>query len=125
MKKKQEVFLSYDYDNERHYKNLVLAWNTNDDIAFKLNEADPSSAPSPPAPQQMIDEAEVFLVIVGKETHKSEAVISEIATAKRLGKKLVAVKTDRTNEIPQELRDSGVTWTTLNFQSIVNAIGKK
>lgn len=36
---KQIVFSSYDYDNDRHYKNLLLAWDQNKEIDFTFYDA--------------------------------------------------------------------------------------
>jgi hypothetical protein len=41
--KRENVFLNYDYANERHYKNLLLAWNANDDLSLKWSELDPAA----------------------------------------------------------------------------------
>ena len=30
----KKVFVSYDYVNDKHYKNLLLAWDANRDFAF-------------------------------------------------------------------------------------------
>ena len=41
---KKKIFVSYDYDNDRHYKNLLLAWDTNRvfDFGFSDQSADVS-----------------------------------------------------------------------------------
>ena len=31
---KPTVFISYDYDHDRHYKNLLLAWDKNKEFDF-------------------------------------------------------------------------------------------
>ncbi len=33
---KRKVFISFDYDNDRHYKNLLVAWDKNDHFDFSF-----------------------------------------------------------------------------------------
>lgn len=35
---KPNIFISYDYDNDRHYKNLLVAWDENDEFAFAFSD---------------------------------------------------------------------------------------
>ena len=35
---KKKVFISYDYDNDKHYKNLLLAWDKNSDFDFGFSD---------------------------------------------------------------------------------------
>ncbi len=35
---KKKVFISYDYDKDRHYKNLLLAWDANSEFDFNLSD---------------------------------------------------------------------------------------
>ena len=35
---KKSIFISYDYDNDRAYKNLLLAWDKNSDFDFGFND---------------------------------------------------------------------------------------
>jgi hypothetical protein len=129
--KRENIFLSYDYANERHYKNLLLAWNANDDLSLKWSELDPAAISADGHAQLLapisneIDKASAFLVVIGKDTHKSEAVKWEISRAKELGKPIVAVKTDPGNITPDALYGAGATWTSFDFDSIKKAVTKK
>jgi len=33
---KKKVFISYDYDHDKHYKNLLLAWDKNSEFDFSF-----------------------------------------------------------------------------------------
>lgn len=35
---KKKVFISYAYDHERHYKNLLLAWDRHRDFDFSIRD---------------------------------------------------------------------------------------
>ena len=62
-------------------------------------------------------------MIVGSKTHKSAWIQWEIDKAVELGKKIVAVKTDRENTSPSELLGIGASWAmSFTYQSIIDAI---
>ena len=92
---KPKIFISYDYDNDKHYKNLLLAWDQNDefDFAFSDHSADVSIQSTNAdaikrAISAKINSATHFLCIVGAETCTSGWVTWEIDKAKELKKKL-------------------------------------
>lgn len=127
---KKKVFISYNYDNDKHYKNLLLAWDANKlfDFSIKDHSADVSinstnAAAIKSVISRYINEATYFLVIVGSKTHKSDWVKWEIGKALELGKKIVVVKTDRENTSPAELFGIGASWAmSFTYQSIIDAI---
>ena len=127
---KKKVFISYDYDHDKHYKNLLVAWDKNDefDFAFTDMSADVSidsddAAAIKRAISAKINAATYFLCLVGKYTHKSRWVAWEIEKAKELDKKLVAVKLDKEYDTPSGLLNAGVSWAfSFTFNSINHAI---
>jgi len=127
---KKKVFVSYDYDNDRHYKNLLLAWDSHRQFDFSIHDhsADVSinstnASAIKSVLSRYINEATYFLVIIGQDTHKCSWVKWEIAKAVELGKRIVAVKTDRENTSPDELLGVGASWAmSFTYLSIVNAI---
>ena len=127
---KKRVFISYDYDNDKHYKNLLLAWDANKQFDFYISDysADVSIKSTNATAikstlSRYINQGTVFLVIVGKNTHKSDWVKWEINKAVELGKKIVAVKTDRGNTSPSELMGVGASWAmSFTYDAISKAI---
>ena len=130
MANKRRIFISYDYENDRHYKNLLLAWDQHRDFDFYISDysADISinsikAWTIKSVLSRYINEAPTFLVIIGKQTYKSSWVRWEIQKAIELRKKIVAVKTNRDNETPSELLGIGASWAmSFSFTSITNAI---
>ncbi len=128
---KPKIFISYDYDNDRHYKNMLLAWDKNDefDFAFSDHSADVSIQSTNAdaikrAISAKINSATHFLCIVGAKTSKSAWVTWEINKAKELKKKLVAVKTASNNTSPSGLLTAGASWAmSFTFDAIKKAIG--
>jgi len=75
---KLPIFISYDYDNDKHYKSMPLAWDKNDefDFAFSDHSADVSIQSTNAeaikrALSAKINSATHFLCIVGAKTSKS------------------------------------------------------
>lgn len=115
--RKKRVFVSYYYDADRHYKRLLTAWSAND--KFELEFEDVSTDVSIKSNDEAyirrvigekIMQCNVFLVLVGKGSHKRDWISWEIAKAKECGKRIVAVKEKRTHVSPDELLSSGVGW---------------
>lgn len=127
---KTKIFISYDYDNDRHYKNMLLAWDKNEefDFAFSDHSADVSiQSTSADAIKRAIsvkiNSATHFLCLVGATTSNSRWVAWEIEKAKELKKKLVAVKITSGNTTPTGLLNAGASWAmSFTFDAIKKAI---
>ena len=127
---KKSIFISYDYDNDRNYKNMLLAWDANKefDFGFDDHSADVSidstdAGAIKRAISAKISAATYFLCLVGKQTHKSKWVAWEISKAVELKKKIVAVKIEPTNTPPPGLLNVGAKWAmSFTFDSIKKAI---
>lgn len=127
---KDKIFISYDYDNDKHYKNLLVAWDKNGlfDFSFydasvdvSVNSTDATYIKS--VIKGRIMSASHFLCIVGKDTRKSGWVEWEIETAVELKRKLVAVKTGLSNTSPSAILGVGATWAkSFTFDSIKKAV---
>ena len=128
---KKKIFISYDYERDRHWKNLLVAWDENSlfDFSFYDTSVDVSVDSTDAAAikrviSARINNATYFLCIVGKNTHKSGWVKWEIGKAVALTKKQVAVKTDRGNTAPGAILGVGASWAmSFTFDSIQKAIG--
>jgi len=114
---KKKVFISYDYGNDKHYKNLLLAWDKNSefDFSFYDQSIDVSVDSTNPAAiarviSARINKSTYLLCIIGRMTHKSKWVAWEIKKAVELKKKLVAVKIESDNTSPSEILGVGATW---------------
>ena len=127
---KKTIFISYDYDNDKHYKNLLVAWDKNKEFEFSFYDAsvDVSVDSTDAAAIKRVISARIksathFLCIVGKHTHKSGWVKWEIEKAVELNRKLVAVKTDSGNTSPSAIKGVGAKWAmSFTFESIKKAI---
>lgn len=123
---KKKVFVSFDYDNDKHYKYLLEAWHANPEFEFTFADATPSEINSTnigrikAALTTKINNATHTLVIVGKEAnkrHKDSELIGfknwlnfEVHQSKMKPNKIAAVKIDRSYESPEELLAANASW---------------
>ena len=132
MKMSKKIFISYDYDNDKHYKNMLRAWNANKQFEFSFydNSVDISVDSKDKGVirrvvSSKINKADCFLCLVGEHTHKSSWVKWEIQKAVKLEKEIVAVKISKSNISPDEILNVNAKWTKFGFDSIKEAIDGK
>jgi len=136
---KKKVFVSFDYENDKHYKFLLEAWDANPQFDFlfsDLSSAEINSKSVAVVKQALsarINLATYTLVIVGKEAnqrHRDHAEIGyknwlsfEIAKSKQHGNKLIGVKIDRSYDSPEELLGAGASWAySFTQEAILSAL---
>jgi hypothetical protein len=130
MANKKRIFISYDYDNDRHYRNLLSAWDKNDEFDFEfydgsLNVAVDSedAAYIRGVIKPKIQRSTHLLCLVGKQSYKSDWIAWEIQKAVEYTKKLIGVKLQSTNTPPTALLRQGATWAmSFTFDSIKKAV---
>lgn len=73
---RKKVFVSFDYENDRHYKRLLEAWNANDNFDFCFSDQSSHEINSnnvdrvKAALTHKINNSTHTLVIIGKEANK-------------------------------------------------------
>ena len=139
IKVKPKIFVSFDYENDKHYKFLLNALSNNSRFDFEFNDRSSGEIQSYYIPTvkaaltRRINTATHTLVIIGKYAntlHKDWRKIGyrnwinfEVAKSKEAGNKLVAVKIDRTYESPEEIIGCTVSWAyAFDVKSITRAI---
>lgn len=127
---KKRVFISFDYDKDRKYKNMLLAWNKNDDFAFEFyDESLRAAINSTSAPyikskiKPLIEKSSHILCIVGEESGENTWIDWEIQTGVDNNKKLVGVKLDRSYVSPPALKNNNASWAmSYTFDAIKEAL---
>lgn len=136
---KPQIFVSFDFENDRQYKYTLNMWNANSNFEFTCNDISPSEIQSWNIPtiksvlSRKINEATYVVVIVGAEAnklHEDRERIGyrnwqnfEVAKAKELGKSLIAVQLNSLYEYPEELKFSGAKRVySFKHDDIVKAI---
>jgi hypothetical protein len=123
---RRKVFVSFDYENDKHYKFLLEAWNANRSFDFQFNDASSGEirtsdvARVKGALTTKIRDADVVLAIVGREANKAHRdrfeigyrnwMNFEIAQGKLANKRMIAVMIDRSYELPEQLAGANPSW---------------
>jgi len=129
----KKVFVSFDYDNDKHYKFLMQAWSANSNFDFVFDDHSTKEIKSEDisrvraALTKKINDADYTLVLVGKEANVQHADHEEIGSrnwinfevkqSKANNNKLIGVKLDSSNTSPDELLGSGASWA-MSFTEI-------
>lgn len=138
---KKKVFVSFDWDNDKHYKYLLEAWDANPDFDFVFSDKTPDEIDTnnvgkiKAALTVKIKSATHTLVIIGKEankTHKHSKLIGfknwinfEIYQSKQNQNKIAAVKIDKSYESPDELSGAGASWAmSFTEDAIIKALNE-
>ena len=88
---KTPVFVSFDFDNDKGLKDLLIGQTRNEDLPFEvidhsLKEAAPETDWHDKA-RKAIGRADVFVVLLGSKTKNAPGVLKEVKIANDLGKK--------------------------------------
>ena len=138
---KKKVFVSFDYDNDKHYKYLLQAWDANPQFDFTFSDLSSKEIDSWAVPvikgalTRKINAADYTLILVGKEAnvrHADAAEIGyknwlnfEIAQSKTNRNTLVAVKLSSSHTSPDELLNAGANWAmSFNQEAIIKALNE-
>jgi hypothetical protein len=136
---KRKVFVSFDYENDKHYKYLLEAWDANKEFDFSFRDVSSSEINTSnisrvkAALTEKINQATTTLVIVGKHAnsqHPDRQEIGyrnwqcfEVAKSKVAHNRLVAVKIDRTYDSPEGLLNSDASWAmSFTQDAIIKAL---
>ena len=121
---KKKVFVSFDYREDNDKKGSLIAQAENSAspftiVDFSLQEAAPDHLWLRKA-QSAIDRCDIFIVILGHNTHQAPGVLKEVAIAKGLRKPRFQLKFQGTD--PERVKDAGpvVNWTWPKLQRILS-----
>ena len=137
----KKVCVSFDYENDRRYYNILEAWNNNSSIDFHINDCTPSEIQSESVSKikqvlsTKIGEANYMIAIIGKHSNDKHPDSDEIGyrnwQAYEIDKnaenanKLVVVKLDSSYNAPDEAFGQGAEWVnSFNLDDILKALNK-
>lgn len=122
---KTKIFISFDFEKDRQYKYALDMWDANPAFEFTCDDRSPTEIQTDSVAvvknvlSRKINEASVVIVIVGQDANKLHRDWREIgyrnwqnyevAKAKELGKRLIAVQIDSSYTYPEELLNSNAT----------------
>ena len=111
----KKVFVSFDYDNDNDKKGSLVAQAEDGESPFSILDFSlPKAAPDHlwlREAQSAIKRCDVFIVILGYNTHQASGVLKEVEIAKELRKFRFQLKSQGTE--PKSVKDAGpvVNWT--------------
>ena len=132
---KKRVFVSFDFDDDKHYKYLLDAWNANPRFDFDIVDRTPPEIQSSNIAvvkanlTKRIISATHTLVIIGENANKRHRnwqeigyrnwINFEVARSKQHRKKLVGVRIKDGYTSPEELMNSGASWAMRFTESAI------
>jgi hypothetical protein len=123
----KKIFVSYDYDNDKHYRYLLSAWDANKSFAFTFEDHSTPYINSEDAARikaaisSKLKNADCLLVIIGEKTATSGWVAWEIERAQELELRLIGVKVDDQYASPAGLLGVGASWAMSFTESAIAA----
>lgn len=114
-----KVCVSFDYENDKYSRNAIRLWDANKNIDFDINDLTPSEINSSDIGRiksglsLKINQSDILLVICGKYINQKHRDYNQIGCinwqnweckkALDENKKIIVVKLDSSNPIPEEL----------------------
>ena len=111
--KKKKIFISYDYDEDGHYKRLLEAWSKNNNIDIKFHDVSTDVSINSRDKDYIkrcisedIKSCDIFVTLIGKDTHKCKWIEGyEIPEAFKLNKPIAGIRINKSNKIPESFRE--------------------
>lgn len=136
----KKICISFDWHNDRHYRNLLAAWLKNENNPVDFEDLTPRAIDTDDVSRvkgvltTRINAATHTLVIVGANANDIHAdwieigdrnwIWWEINKSKEAGNKLIGVKLDQSYVSPTPLLNSGTRWAYYTMDSIMSAISE-
>lgn len=138
---KKKVFISFDYEKDKHYYYLLTAWDANSDFEFVFSDYTSKEIKSDDvdvvkrALSRKIGESTYTLVIVGEDANKKHSDSEkigyknwqnyEVAKSVERGNKIVGIKINNLYSAPEEMLGVGASWASSFTQlKIIEALNK-
>lgn len=122
--RKKNVFVSFDFDNDRALKHLLIGQSLHADSPFEVTDGSLLEA----APERdwqtkaraAIKRADLVIVLVGRHTHRAVGVLREIEMA-RLERKPIVQLIGRRNDNYRRVANAGrlIAWTWPNLKRLL------
>lgn len=118
---KKKVFLSFDFDNDLNLKNSFIHQAKQPDSPFSINnfslqEAHPDDEWISKA-QSAIARCELFIVLLGKNTHTASGVLKEVRIAAGLNKERFQLEPQKKKRTPIPEAGDVMPWRWNNLRA--------
>jgi len=125
-KRNQRVFVSFDYDNDKELKNLLIGQSKNPESPFDVT--DTSLKEEEPEKQWLekakarIKASDTVVVVLGKKTHKAPGVLKEVKVTRELEKRIFQIKPQDMDCASVENAGRVYNWTWPNLKELLPKI---
>jgi MTH538 TIR-like domain (DUF1863) len=125
MKHTKKVFVSYDYDQDKGLKDLLIGQTHNPQCPFEVMDGSLKEAAREPGWEEKavsrMQKADLVIVLVGAATHKAPGVLKEVRLARKLQKKVVQLIGHKDAHHPR-VKEGGILyrWTWKNLEKILS-----
>jgi len=115
---KTKVFLSYDYEHDSDMKNNLVAESKRDDSPFSINDLSLREKVSDwqQKARTAIEGCDVFVVLLGDNTHQASGVRREVRMARQIGKRRFQLRKQRHSPKPLEGAGAVIPWKWRNLK---------
>ena len=118
---KKKVFLSYDYEGDKQLKGSFVSQARHPDSPFSITDI--SLEEKQPDPmwiskaQSAIARCDLFIILLGKNTHQAPGVLKEVKIAKGLDKEMFQLKPQRRKRVSVQDAGEVVLWKWKNLRA--------
>jgi hypothetical protein len=125
MKQTKKVFVSYDYDQDKGLKDLLIGQTHNPQCPFEVTDGSLKEAARETGWEEKavsrMQEADLVIVLVGADTHRAPGVLKEVRLARKLDKKVVQLIGHKDGHHPR-VKGGGILyrWTWKNLEKILS-----
>jgi hypothetical protein len=127
----KQVYLSYDHQNDGYYRDVLVSWSKMPGfVQLWVTDQPPAGSPDSAEAEPVklvlakrIAAASGLLCVVGPNSASDRWMQWEIKKADELGKRIIAVRTNRDCAVPELLSDIGATCAmSFTFEGIRRAV---
>ena len=118
---KLKVFLSFDYDNDKGFKNSFVAQAKRPDLQFSMNDVSikVNDTEWQQTARRAIEGCDRFLGLLGDNTHQALGVLREVRMAHGLDKPKYQIRYQKSSPTPVPNGGEVLPWTKKNLVRIL------
>ncbi|AKG53112.1 hypothetical protein DGWBC_0428 [Dehalogenimonas sp. WBC-2] len=123
---KTKVFVSYDFDYDAPLKETVIGQSKLPDSPFSINDVSlkETVVDWQQKAREYIESCDVFLVLLGENTHKCSGVLREAKMARQLNKTRFQLRKQGHMPIPVDGAGEVIVWKWKNLKHLLKREGK-
>ena len=118
---KKRIFCSFDFDNDKNLKDLLIGQSKNSDSPFEVSDWSMKEAAPEPSweveAEKRIKRSDVMIIVLGSKTYSASGVKKEVKLARDNNIKIFQLKPQYTNPTPVTNGGTVYNWTWENLKN--------